>query len=109
MPDRISCLNPHCRRTAAQEKYPGSSHIICGKCWRALPARVRARWKQLKARWKKVERGMRKRSTPAPVWNRVVDRFNKAWDRLEAQLAHYFTVSEQPVGLEAFLRENGIA
>lgn len=109
MSGRIPCLNPNCRRTAAQDKYPGSTNIICGKCWRAMPDRMRRRWKQLKARWKKIERVMRKRSTPGPVWNRIVDRFNAAWVRLESDIVRYFTSPEQPIGIEDFLKENGIA
>jgi hypothetical protein len=108
VPDRIPCLNPNCRRTAAQDKYPGSFHIICGKCWRALPPRYRARWKQLKARWKKIERSMRKRATPGPVWNRIVGRIETSWIRLEADIVRYFTNTETPVGIEDFLKENGI-
>jgi len=51
---------------------------------------------------------MRKRSTPAPIWNRIVNRLDAAWDRLEAEIVHYFTASEQPVGIEDFLKENGL-
>lgn len=109
MADRIPCLNPNCRRTEAQDKFPGSTGIICGKCWKALPDRMRRRWKQLKARWKKIERAMRKRSTPGPVWNRIVDRLDAAWTRLEADIRHYFTASEKPIGIEDFLKENGLA
>lgn len=107
-PDRIPCINPTCRRTAAQDKFPGSTQIICGKCWRATPDRMRRRWKQLKARWRRLERGMRKRHVDAVVWNRVVDRLNAAWDRLDADLIRDFTASETPAGIEDFLRENGI-
>ncbi|MFB0693005.1 hypothetical protein ACA106_20985 [Agrobacterium pusense] len=108
MTDRIACINPNCRRTADRDKHPGSRWIICGKCWKALPDRMRKRWKQLNARWRKVERTMRKRNTGPVVWNRVVERLEGAWDRLNHDITHYFTASEQPVGLEDFMKENGL-
>jgi len=108
MTDRIACINPNCRRTAARDKHPGSTWIICGKCWKALPDRTRKRWKQLNARWRKVERTMRKRNTVPETWNRIVDRLEGAWDRLNHDITHYFTASEQPVGLEDFMKENGL-
>lgn len=51
---------------------------------------------------------MRKRRVDLVVWNRVVDRLNAAWDRLDADLIRYFTASEAPAGIEDFLKENGI-
>jgi hypothetical protein len=108
MSHRIRCINPTCRRTAAQDKHPGSSQIICGKCWRAIPDRMRMRWRQLHRRWKRIERTMRKRSTDSTTWNRIVERLESAWDRLEADVVRYFTASETPVGIEDFLKENGI-
>lgn len=32
-----------CRRTASQEKYPGCTKIICGKCWQLAPKYFRKR------------------------------------------------------------------
>lgn len=108
MSSRIPCINPLCRRTAAQDKFPGSTQIICGKCWRAVPDRIRRRWKQLKTRWKRLERAMRKNHVHGETWSRVVDRLESAWDRLDADVVHYFTTSETPAGIEDFLKENGI-
>lgn len=112
MTDRIPCLNPNCRRTAAQDKFPGSDSIICGKCWRALPARYRARWKQLNARDRKLSRLKTKQKFADPRrdtrWWAISNHFNSAWHRLTSSVIHYFTASEQPVGLEDFLKENGI-
>lgn len=112
MADRIPCVNPNCRRTGAQDKYPGSDSIICGKCWRAMPARYRARWKQLNARDRKLSRLKRKTQFADPrrdtQWWAIGNRFNSAWRRLIETIIHYFTASEQPTGLEDFLKENGI-
>lgn len=108
VPDRIPCINPNCRRTASREKYPGATNIICGKCWRAIPDQMRKRWKQLKSRWKKISRAMRKRSTDQATWNRIVDQVDGAWDRLNTDIVHYFTASEKPIGIEDFLKENGL-
>lgn len=110
MVERIPCINPTCRRTAAPDKHPGSDWIICGKCWKALPERTRHRWKQLNARWRKIHRAMQKRQAGPVTWNRIVDRIDRAWNRLNADITQYFTSpNEPPVGLEDFLKENGIA
>ncbi|MCV9960792.1 hypothetical protein OIU34_02670 [Pararhizobium sp. BT-229] len=110
---RIPCINPTCRRTAAQDKYPGSSSIICGKCWRSLPARMRARHKQLNRRSRTLFRLSRKTkygdALRTPQWQRIEDRYDAAWARLNATMIKYFTASETPVGIEDFLKEIGIA
>lgn len=31
---RIACSVPFCRRTAAKDRHPGCTEIICGRCWR---------------------------------------------------------------------------
>ncbi|MEH7904063.1 hypothetical protein V7794_22975 [Rhizobium laguerreae] len=111
---RIPCLNPNCRRTAAAERYPGSSHIICGKCWKQLPARTRARHKQLNARSRLLFRLSRKSrygdALRRTQWQRIERHFDNAWIRLNQIIIRYFTATEQPpVGLEDFLKENGLA
>lgn len=40
-PDRIPCAVPFCRRTAAREKHPHATWIICGKHWRLASKRKR--------------------------------------------------------------------
>ncbi|WP_048902683.1 hypothetical protein [Agrobacterium pusense] len=112
MTDRIPCINPNCRCTAAQDRFPGSTSIICGKCWRAIPARYRARWKQLKARDRKFTRLRRKTQYADPTrdtqWWSISNRYGSAWRTLINSITHYFTASEQPVGLEDFMKENGL-
>lgn len=112
MTDRIACINPNCRRTAAQEKHPGSTWIICGKCWKAMPTRYRARWNSLKKRSRKLDRIFDKQKPAQPdrlaQWH-TIDRFyRQSWDKLISSITQYFTTSEQPVGLEEFMKENGL-
>ena len=40
---RIPCINPRCRRTADAAKFD-CEEIICGKCFRSLPAEEKLRW-----------------------------------------------------------------
>ena len=112
VPDRIPCINPNCRCTAAQDRFPGSDSIICGKCWRAMPARYRARWKQLKARDRKLTQLKRKTKFADPTrdtqWWSISNRFGSAWRILIKSIVDYFTASEKPIGIEDFLKDNGI-
>ncbi len=113
MADRICCINPNCRRTAAQDKFPRSSRIICGKCWKALPERMRRRHKQLNARDRLLERLMKKQGFSHEArgrqWYRLSIQFDAAWGRLNASMIHFFTAGETPHGLDDFLKENGLA
>ncbi len=113
MTDRIACINPNCRRTAAQDKHPGSTWIICGKCYRAMPDRFRVRWKALNKRSRRLTRISEKTKNTTMAarsrqWFRIDRMYNRAWDRLVEAITHYFTASEQPVGLEDFMKENGL-
>ncbi|MBX5268609.1 hypothetical protein HJB99_07940 [Rhizobium sp. NLR17b] len=110
---RITCLNPNCRRTAAADRYPGCRHIICGKCWKQLPTRTRARHKQLNARSRTLFRLSRKAkygdALRTTQWQTIERQYDGAWDRLNQTIIRYFTAAElPPVGLEDFLKENGI-
>lgn len=60
-PGRIPCCVPFCRRTAAAERHPTSEEIICGKCWRRIPAPLRARRRALLRRSEKVNRLIHRR------------------------------------------------
>jgi hypothetical protein len=44
--DRIPCVVPFCRRTAAREHFPDATEIICYKCGRLAP-RARKLWRAL--------------------------------------------------------------
>lgn len=111
MTDRIRCLNPNCRRTAAPEKHPGSTWIICGKCWRVLDPELKRRWKALNARNRKLFRLSRRKAFQDGrnrQWWVISRQYDRAWDRLHSALVAYFTPSEKPTGIEAFLKENGL-
>lgn len=49
--DRIPCAIPFCRRTAARAKYPDATEIICGKCGRRAPRRLRMLYRKAARRW----------------------------------------------------------
>lgn len=112
MTDRICCLNPNCNRTAAAEKHPGSTYIVCAKCWRSMPRDFKGRWKLLNARSRKLDRMSRKpsfnRPERVPQWNRLADIYDRAWAALTMAIKHYYTAGERPIGIEDFLKENGI-
>ncbi|WP_284778525.1 hypothetical protein [Agrobacterium sp. lyk4-40-TYG-31] len=112
MTDRIACINPNCRRTAAPEKHPGSTWIICGKCYRAMPERYGIRWKALNKRSRKLTRISRKAMTQSQMrgrqWFRIDRIYDRSWERLVASMIQSFTSSEQPAGIEEFLKENGL-
>lgn len=60
--DRLPCVVPFCRRTAARERYPGASEWICGKHWPQTRARLRRLYRRAVARFKREpsERGHRR-------------------------------------------------
>lgn len=113
MADRISCLNRDCRCTAPAKRHPGSSTIICSKCWRAMPAQFRSRWKQLKARSRKLTRISRKTQFNRPErqlnWIRISDMHDRGWEALELAIKHYFRSGSAPAGIDDFLKEVGLA
>jgi hypothetical protein len=119
MIDYIS--NPRCRRTAAQDKFPDSAEIICGKCFRALPVAVRRRDRQLRKRWRFVERlaergdDFRRRGRKfgqpdrgAPQAYTMHAKMQRLWDRHWSGLHAYFATPDKPVGLDTFLEEIGL-
>jgi len=112
MMKRICCLNPTCKRTEAQEKYPGSTYIVCAKCWRTMPRQFKDRWKTLNARSRKLGRMSRKpsfnRPERNPQWIRLDEIYERAWQALTMAITHYYVAGERPVGIEDFLKENGI-
>ena len=109
-PGRIACLNPSCRRTAADDGV--SDKIVCGKCWQKLPTSLRNEWKRFKAKEKRLHRLIDRRivagaiegGTIAAIARRRIARHNDIWRRIEA----YFTTPEAPAGIENFLKEIGL-
>ena len=58
-PDRIRCVVVGCGRTAPRERHPGANEIICGKCWRTVPRRLRRRYYRLSRLWRRAPEGSR--------------------------------------------------
>jgi hypothetical protein len=111
-PDRIACLNPTCRRTAPRGNAGEDSWVICGKCWRALPARFRDADRRRRARNKKLTRLSNKPKfgeVRAHQWGRICLLYDRAEQRWCDAVISYFTAGETPPGLENFLKENGFA
>lgn len=113
MTDRIPCINQECRCTAPADRHPGSSTIICRKCWRAMPSQFRDRWKQLKARSRKLTKINRKPQFNRPErrvnWIRISDMHDRGWLALELAIKHHFRSGTAPAGIDDFLREVGLA
>lgn len=111
-PGRIACCNPRCNRTAAQEKHPGCTEIICYKCWKLLPKELTKRYRDLNKRWKKTDRLIARRYETLPVdaetainlRNRIIDQMDENWREIRG----YFHHTEKPEGIDAFLKEIGL-
>jgi hypothetical protein len=112
MSERIPCLNPKCRHTASREKYPEATMFVCADCWRVMPPDFRQRDKVLQRRRRKLRALARNRSfnrpERRPKFDSASDMFGRASDALWIAINHYFTASERPVGIEDFLKENGL-
>ena len=122
MVDRIHCLNPACRRTAAADRFDGAtsitcandsaSSIVCAKCWKIVPAELRDRHRELRARDRKIARAVMKRAAKGLITNA---RVQYLWFLLEGRsvsnwhaIAIYFQQSPSPAGLEEFMKEAGL-
>ncbi|MBB3705782.1 hypothetical protein [Aminobacter aminovorans] len=109
MSDRIPCINPRCRRTAADDGESGE--IICGKCFRTLPAATRQEHRRLWRELRKWERRITrsgddlKANRMRRVRDRLSDQLNMHWDTC---IKTQFLAPEKPAGLDAFLEEVGL-
>lgn len=108
-PDRIPCINPRCGRTFKSE--PGTGEMICGKCFRGLPAVVRSEHRRY---WREIRKWDRRIARTAdglkiarmhPIRDRYSHLLNLHWD---IQIKARFVSSERPEGLDAFLEEVGL-
>lgn len=105
---RIPCINPRCRRTASREKFGSDTEIICGKCWRALPAEIRERRRHLEKRLRFIRRALAKRHPDSPTHygtRQTEITLNVQWDAIKARFTE---TTAPPVGLENFLKEVGL-
>jgi hypothetical protein len=69
-PDRIPCLVPFCRRTAARERFPGVEEIICGKHWRTSAWRTRKLYYGVQRKLRRWPNDERLRRLEWRLWER---------------------------------------
>lgn len=110
MTDRIPCINPRCRRTAAQDKFPDCDEIICGTCFRSLPADLRNENRRCWREYRKWDRRIMRTSDPLKahrmhdIRNRWAALINRNWDRIRSHIKS----PEKPEGLDSFLDSAGL-
>lgn len=75
MSDRVPCIVPFCRRTGAREKMPGATEMICGKCGRRAPRRLRLLYRKSLRRW---DRGIDRSDKHAARLERLWEKFKAA-------------------------------
>jgi hypothetical protein len=111
--ERINCINLRCRRTAPADKYEPGEEIICGKCFRALPMELRARYRKVQGDHRRMLRLIDRRLTmgtlPQHVFERLrsnmVGRSAEIWREIKQR----FIAPQTPAGIENFLREVGLS
>ena len=96
---RIHCERKSCKRTAPADKLPEFTAIICAKCWKLVPQRLRSRQRHLR-RLARSKRGQR----DDIYRRRCYEADNRNWDAMVA----YLNNPPRPEGLESFIEETGI-
>lgn len=108
-PDRIPCINPRCGRTAPADKYDPGSEIICGRCFRALPPRLRRAYRIHKQREKRVLRRIDRRIAEGTISAETVERLRRAFERAGTRVWNDIRAAvvapDRPAGLDTFLEE----
>jgi|GEM_PF-840398 len=109
-PGRIPCITPGCKRTAPAEKYPDSTEIICGKCFRALPADLKQQHRRC---WGEINKWRRRitRTGDEVKIKRMTDLVNMWGFRLDANwrsIRRHLENPTKPAGIESFLEEMGM-
>lgn len=111
-PGRLPCVNPACRRTASADQF-GETDIICAKCWKLLPQRLRDRYRQLHRRVKRLNHLIERRvrggdNIPLQrlgiIEHLAADHLAQNWQLMR----DYFRHRDKPIGLEGFLQEMGL-
>jgi hypothetical protein len=107
--DRTPCINPRCRRTFKADD--GGSEVICGKCFRTLPAEVRNEHRRY---WREIRKWDRRITRTADelkiarmreIRDRLAWRLSLHWDR---EIKARMLAPDKPEGLDAFLEEVGL-
>lgn len=71
--DRIPCVVPFCKRTGNRAKMPDAVEVICGKCSRRAPRRLRLLYR-------KARRALERGRNSERAWRQV----DRLWDQLKA-------------------------
>lgn len=107
-PDRTPCINPRCKRTF--KRTAGHEEVICGRCFRALPAAVRSEhrgyWREIRKWERRIAQSsdVLKIASMRSVSDTLSMRLGLHWDtHIKAPLI----APEKPEGLDAFLEEVG--
>ena len=105
---RVPCINAACRRTYKQEHE--GQEVICGKCFKSLPAEIRNAFRRHWREYRKWERRISRTSDELKIrrMNDVLGRFANLIDRDWEEIKRIITAPEKPVGLETFLEELGL-
>lgn len=110
-PGRIPCINPTCKRTASVEKHPDSDEIICGKCFKALPAELRAEHQRC---WREMNKWRRRitRTSDEIRLHRMAMVLYRAHEHLMAnwsKIREHVIEPDRPAGIDTFLSEMGMS
>jgi hypothetical protein len=112
-PGRTPCINPSCRRTADAAKYEPGEEIICGKCFRALPATLRRRYRTTQRRERRVLDAINRRIARGTATAARVDRLHRTFEaarwRIWQDIRAAVIRPEKPDGLTGFLDEIGLS
>lgn len=108
MTDRTPCINPRCRRTFKRDQE--GEEVICGKCFRALPAELRTEHRRCWREYRKWNRRILRTGDPLKaqrmhdIRNRWAAMIDRNWDLIRSAVI----TPEKPDGLETFLEEIGL-
>lgn len=96
-----------CRRTFDAEKNKGFTWIICGRCWRLMPAELRAKHKRYNREVRKWERRHERRTDDVRI-EHILKRWHALSQANSNDIRDFFRVPQKPEGLDAFLEIVGL-
>lgn len=106
---RVPCIGKGCGRTAPAAKYEPGTEVICRYCWKRVPPHLKRRFKALKRRGRVLDRLARNGTKESARFERAYEALDRQvcrnWDEIKAS----FSEASKPVGLDAFLEEQGLA
>ena len=109
MSERLACCNPRCKRTASTEKHPGCNEIICGKCWKLLPKKLTARYRQLRKRDRKGCRLAERKDRAGKLTDKQIEECDRLATNLMntnwLSIRNFFRDGDMPEDLNQFLKD----